>query len=120
VGSNAIDPPPSISRGDHIDDDRPLVEEPEERRSASVGDDGTATTSQGGGTKPSLVADPEAADGEDAAEDTVQPPVCCRPIDRGVAEADRSQLGPRDDAMLAISQNASFCRGVVGVFLAMR
>jgi hypothetical protein len=69
--ADAVDPAPSISRGDHIYDCRALVEEPEERRSTSMGDGGIATTGQGGGTKASLVVDPATADREDAAEDAV-------------------------------------------------
>jgi len=90
VEPDAIDPPPSISRGDHIHDHRPLVEEPEKRRSAPMGDDGTGTTGKGGGAKPPFVTDPATTDREDSTEDAVQPPVCCGPIDCGVAEADRS------------------------------
>jgi hypothetical protein len=79
-------------------------------------DDGAATTGQGGGTKASRVADPATTDREDSAEDAVQSPVCCRPIDCGIAEADRSQLCPRDDTMLAIGHNRELLPGSGGSF----
>jgi len=53
-------------------------------------DDSTGTTGQGGSAKASLVADPAPTYREDSTEDVVQPAVCCRPINRSVAEANRS------------------------------
>jgi hypothetical protein len=55
-----------------------------------MGDDGTATTGQGGGTKASLVADAATTYRKDSTEDAVQLAIYCSPIDCGVAEADRS------------------------------
>jgi hypothetical protein len=87
---DAVDPAASVSGGDHINDHRPPVEESQEPRSASMGDDGTATAGQGGRTKAPLIADPRATHRKDSTEDPVQPPVRNGSIDRGVAQADRS------------------------------
>jgi hypothetical protein len=87
---DAVDPAASISGGNHINGHRSPVEEPEEPRGASMGDDGTGTAGQGGGAKAPLIADPRATHRKDSTEDPVQPSIRNGPIDRGVARAKRS------------------------------